>query len=84
MAGQVGAVAQGVATVSTPLASAGAARGSGFLDDAGRAVGILTAFSASGDNTVVSLADAVAFAQSHGVAGLRVLNGPGFSGAAIL
>lgn len=83
-AGRVGAVAQGVATVNTLLPSAGAARGSGFLDDAGRAVGILTAFSASGDNTVVSLADAVSFARGHGVAGLRVVNGPGFSGAAIL
>jgi hypothetical protein len=83
-AGQVGAVARSVAHVTTPLPSTGASRGSGFLDDAGRAVGILTSFSSTGDNTVVSLADAVSFARVHGVGGLRIVRGPGFSGAAVL
>ena len=75
---------QRIATVTTLLASTRGARGSGFLDDAGHAVGILTAATGSGANTVVSLADAVAFAGAHGVAGLTVVDGPGFSGSAIL
>ena len=75
---------QRVVTVTTLLASTRGARGSGFLDDAGHAVGIVTAASSSGANTVVSLADAVAFAGAHGVAGLTVVDGPGFSGSAIL
>ena len=84
-AGQVTAAVWGTATVSTPLASGRSARGSGFLDDAGRAVGILVASTAGGENTVVSLADAVAFAGAHGVAGLRLVPGTsGFSGSAIL
>jgi hypothetical protein len=83
-AGQVTAAAGGAATVNTPLASGRSARGSGFLDGSGRAVGILTAFTAGGDNTLVSLADAVGYAQQHGVPGLRVVLGGGFSGAAIL
>jgi len=83
-AGQVSSVGTGSASVDTPLPSARSARGSGFLDGAGHAVGILTASSSTGANTVVSLADAVAFARSHGVAGLHVVRGPGFSGTAIL
>lgn len=84
-AGQVTTAAGGSATVSTPLASGRSARGSGFLDDAGRAVGLITASDAGGDNTVVSLSDAVAFASAHGVAGLRLVNGhAAFSGSAIL
>jgi hypothetical protein len=83
-AGQVTMGAGATATVSTPFPSGSTALGSGFLDAAGRAVGILTAASATGDNTVVSLADAVAFARAHGMAGLRVLHGPGFSGSAVL
>jgi hypothetical protein len=83
-AGQVTTVG-GTAMVATPFPSGGSARGSGFLDAAGRAVGILTTATASGDNTVVSLADAVAFARAHGMVGLRVLRGQsGFSGSAIL
>jgi hypothetical protein len=83
-AGQVTAVG-GTASVTTPLASSRAARGGGFLDDAGRAVGILTASTSAGDNVVASLADAVAFAQGHGVAGLRLVSGTGaFSGSAVL
>ena len=83
-AGQVTTAAGGSATVTTPLASGRSARGSGFLDDAGRAVGLITASSADGDNTVVGLAAAVAFANTHGVAGLHLVRGPGFSGAASL
>jgi hypothetical protein len=84
-AGQVTTAVGGTATVNTPLASGRSARGSGFLDDAGRAVGILTASSATGDNTVVSLTAAVAFASGHGVPGLRLVHGTyGFSGSAIL
>lgn len=72
-------------TVSTPLPSTRAARGSGFLDGAGRAVGILTTSTASGENTVVSLARAVSYARSHGVTGLRVVRGrDAFTGSAIL
>ena len=83
-AGQVTAVARSTATVTTLLASSRAARGSGFLDDAGRAVGILTASTASGNNTVVSLARAVTFARHHGVPGLRVVRGADtFTGSAI-
>jgi len=66
-------------------ASTPAARGGGFLDDTGRAVGVLTASEHSGDNLVVSLADVVAFARAHGVAGLHVVRGhDAFSGSAIL
>jgi hypothetical protein len=84
-AGQVTETVQGTATMTTPLASSRAARGSGFLDDAGRAVGILTDSTAAGDNTLVSLADVVAFARTHGVAGLRLVPGrTSFSGSAIL
>jgi hypothetical protein len=83
--GTVSSVARSTASVSTLLPSTRAARGSGFLDNAGRAVGILTTSSASGANTVVSLADAVAFARSHGIAGLHLVRGRGsFSGAAVL
>jgi hypothetical protein len=74
-AGQVTAAVGGTAAVTTPLASGRSARGSGFLDDAGRAVGILTSATPGGENTLVSLADAVGFAQRHGVPGLRVLHG---------
>jgi hypothetical protein len=84
-AGQVTAAVGGTASVNTPLPSGRSARGSGFLDDAGRAVGILTASTTAGDNTVVSLADAVAFAAGHGVAGLAIVPGhASFSGAAVL
>lgn len=84
-AAQVTAAVRGTATVSSPLASGRSARGSGFLDDAGRAVGILVASTAGGDNTVVSLADAVAFAGAHGAPGLRLVPGTsGFSGSAVL
>jgi len=84
-AGQVTVADGGTATVNTPLASGRSARGSGFLDDAGRAVGILTTSTAAGDNAVVSLADAVAFAGGHGLPGLVLVPGrSGFSGAATL
>jgi hypothetical protein len=83
-AGQVTTTGPTVASVSTLLPSTRAARGSGFLDDAGRAVGVLTRSSASGANTVVSLAAAVAFAREHGVPGLRLVRGGTFSGTAIL
>ncbi|MGY2875920.1 hypothetical protein ACVW00_003110 [Marmoricola sp. URHA0025 HA25] len=84
-AGQVSAGGGGTATVTTPLASGRAARGSGFLDSAGQAVGILTTSTATGENTVVSLADAVAFASQHGVPGLRIVHGHAtFTGSAIL
>lgn len=84
-AGAVTARTSRAATVSTPLASTRSARGSGFLDDAGRAVGILTVPASSGDNVVVSLADAVAYARTHGVRGLRLVRGTEpFSGTAIL
>lgn len=83
-AGQVDTVGS-TATVTTLLPSNRAARGSGFLDDAGRAVGVLTASRASGSNRVVSLSDAVDYARSHGVAGLELVPGAGaFSGAAVL
>jgi hypothetical protein len=72
------------ASVTTLLPSTRSARGSGFLDSAGRAVGILSASRSTGENTVVSLAGAVAFARQHGVGGLRVVRGPGFTGAAVL
>jgi hypothetical protein len=84
-AGDVTATARSTASVYTLLPSNRAARGSGFLDDSGRAVGILTASSSSGQNTVVSLSRAVSFARHHGVAGLRVVRGVGgFTGSAIL
>jgi hypothetical protein len=84
-AGQVTQAVGGSATVTTLLPSSRAARGSGLLDDAGRAVGILTASSTSGANTVVSLADAVAFAAGHGVTGLQLVRGrDAFSGTAVL
>jgi hypothetical protein len=84
-AGQATAAVGGPATVTPPLASGRSARGSGFLDDAGRAVGILTASSASGENTVASLASAVGFASAHGVGGLALVPGhASFSGSAIL
>ena len=84
-AGEVTAAGSRTATVSTPVASTRAMRGSGFLDGSGRAVGILTASTTAGDNTVVSLAGAVAFARHHGVAGLRVVRGQdSFTGAAVL
>lgn len=74
-----------IATVTTLLPSTRSARGSGFLDEAGRAVGILTASTASGSNRVVSLSGAVDYARSHGIAGLRLVPGAGsFSGAAVL
>ena len=83
--GEVATASGLTATVSTPLPSTRAARGSGFLDSGGRAVGILTASTAAGDNTVVSLARAVSFARGHGVAGLRLKRGKApFSGSAIL
>jgi len=84
-AGEVGAVTGSRAAVSTPLPGTGVERGSGFLDSAGRAVGILTAPSAAGDNVVASLADAVDYARRHGVPGLRLVRGAdAFGGAAVL
>jgi hypothetical protein len=84
-AGDVTAAARSTASVYTLLPSTRTARGSGFLDDSGRAVGILTASASSGANTVVSLAQAMSFARNHGVAGLRLVRGlGGFSGSAIL
>jgi hypothetical protein len=83
--GEVASVGTDKAIVTTALPSTRAARGSGFQDMSGRAVGILTASSGSGSNTVVSLSDAVAFARAHGVAGLRVVRGhDAFTGSAIL
>ena len=82
-AGQVSGGSSSATSVTSLLPSARSARGSGFLDDAGHAVGILT--SSAGDaNTVVSVAGAVAFARQHGVPGLRVVSGGAFSGAAVL
>lgn len=72
------------ARVTTLLPSTRSLRGSGFLDDAGRAVGVLTTSTRTGVNTVVSLAKAVGYARAHGVAGLRPVAGQGFSGAAVL
>jgi hypothetical protein len=83
-AGQVTSAGASTASVTTLLPSTGAARGSGFLDGAGRAVGVLTRSTLTGDNTVVSLATAVGFARGHGVPGLRVVRGGAFSGAAVL
>jgi hypothetical protein len=84
-AGTVTADGTGSVSVSTPLASTRRARGGGFLDDEGRAVGILTASTANGGNTVVSLADAVVYAAGHGIAGLRLVRGhEAFTGAAVL
>jgi hypothetical protein len=83
-AGQVSAAAGSAATVTTLLPSTRAERGSGFLDAQGRAVGILTGPSATGANAVASLADAVAYAAAHGVPGLSLVQGGGFSGAAVL
>ena len=84
-AGQVTECTGTQATVNTPLPSIAAARGGGFLDDTGRAVGVLTSSEHTGDNLVVSLADVVAFARAHGVAGLHVVRGhDAFSGTAIL
>jgi hypothetical protein len=83
--GEVASVDSDSAVVTTALPSTRAARGSGFQDSAGRAVGILVASSRSGSNTVVSLRDAVAFARAHGMTGLRVVRGhDAFSGSAIL
>jgi hypothetical protein len=83
--GEVAGTGSGNALVTTALPSTRAARGSGFQDPEGRAVGILVASSRSGSNTVVSLWDAVTFARAHGVAGLRVLRGhDAFTGSAIL
>lgn len=84
-AGQVLTAGRSTAEVMTPLPSTRAARGSGFLDGTGRAVGILTASTADGENTVVSLKRAVAFARDHGMTGLRVVHGQDrFTGAAVL
>jgi hypothetical protein len=84
-AGQVTVAGPTIVSVSTPLPSITALRGSGFLDDAGRAVGILTRSTASGDNTVVSLATAVAYARAHGVPGLHLVRGrDAFTGTAVL
>ena len=83
--GTVVSTATGAVTVSTPLASTRRARGAGFLDAQGRAVGILTSSTTSGDNTVVSLGAAVVFARHHGVAGLRLVRGHApFTGAAVV
>lgn len=74
-AGTVASVDRTTADVTTLLPSGRGARGSGFLDASGHAVGILTGSSASGSNTVESLAAVVAYARHHGVAGLRVVRG---------
>jgi hypothetical protein len=84
-AGSVTVASPGAITVTTPLPSTRGARGSGFLDGSGRAVGILTTSTSSGENTVVSLAAVMAYARAHGIAGLRVVHGhDAFSGSAIL
>jgi hypothetical protein len=83
--GEVASTTPAHAIVATALPSTRSARGSGFQDSNGRAVGILVASSRSGSNTVVSLLDAVTFAQAHGMAGLRVVRGhDAFTGSAIL
>jgi hypothetical protein len=83
--GEVASIGAGEAVVTTALPSTRAARGSGFQDASGRAVGILVASSRDGSNTVVSLRDAVLFARAHGLAGLRVVRGhDAFTGSAIL
>jgi hypothetical protein len=84
-AGAVTVAGSGAITVTTPLPSTRGARGSGFLDSSGHAVGILTTSTSTGENTVVGLAAAVVYARAHGVAGLRVVHGhDAFSGSAIL
>ena len=84
-AGTVTTVDRNTAGVTTLLASGRGARGSGFLDASGRAVGILTSSAASGTNTVTSLAAVVGYARHHGVPGLRVVRGSvPASGSAIL
>jgi hypothetical protein len=83
--GQLVTISGNTAHVSTPLPSTRAARGSGFLDDTGHAVGILTASTTTGDNTLVSLANAVSFARHHGFGGLHVVRGKEpFTASAIL
>lgn len=83
-AGQVSATSGSAAAVTTMLPSTRSERGSGFLDDHGRAVGILCRSSATGDNVVTSLSAAVDYARTHGVRGLALVHGGGFSGSAIL
>ncbi|HET6166622.1 MAG TPA: hypothetical protein VFE07_07315 [Marmoricola sp.] len=84
-AGTVDSVDRGTAEVTTLLPGGRGARGSGFLDASGRAVGILTRSTTSGANTVTSLAAVVGFARAHGVPGLRVVHGSEpFSGSAVL
>ncbi|HEX2892452.1 MAG TPA: hypothetical protein VHO29_00430 [Marmoricola sp.] len=83
-AGQVSATSGSSAAVTTMLPSTRSDRGSGFLDDHGRAVGILSRSSATGDNVVTSLSAAVDYARTHGVPGLVLVHGGGFSGSAIL
>jgi hypothetical protein len=55
--------------------------GSGYLDASGRAVGVLSTFDIfpqTGANGVGSLAQEVAFARTHGVAGLKLVTGGKF------
>ena len=52
--------------------------GSGFLDSSGRAVGVLSTVAIAplpASNGVGTLAKEIAYAQSHGVAGLALVNG---------
>ena len=62
--------------------------GSGFLDDSGRAVGVLSTVALApfaGSNGVGTLAKEIAYAQTHGVAGLALVNGTEpFSSGALL
>ncbi len=84
-AGTVDSVDGTTARVATLMPSSRGARGSGFLDADGSAVGILTRSASSGANTVTSLAAVVDYARHHGVPGLRVVRGKeAFSGSAIL
>jgi len=52
--------------------------GSGFLDDSGKAVGVLSTVAIAplpASNGVGTLAKEIAYAQSHGVSGLTLVNG---------
>jgi len=56
--------------------------GSGYLDASGRAVGVLSTldiFPQTGANGVGSLAQEVAFANKHGLTGLRLVTGGAFN-----
>ncbi len=79
-AGDIRAVDGDLATIFTPLPGTRRERGGVVLDDAGRAVGMISSVRPSGHQAVGSLAAQVAFARGHGLPGLRVVPGGAFSG----